>query len=169
VRQGVPLVPFLEGGHQESGRRAGTEPVPLIVGMAEAMKMFHDNSEQRMSSVGQLRDALQLRLKQGCGPIVIHGEDTDRLPNTLSVAFPGLEGEAMLVNFDLAGIACSLGSTCASGSAEPAPALLAMGIDPDICMSSVRFSLSCRNTMPEVHDAAERICAIINRMRSTSA
>jgi len=169
VRQGVQLVPFLEGGHQESGRRAGTEPVPLIVGMAEAMRVFHENCDERMASVQQLRDELQQRLQQGVGPVVVHGQDADRLPNTLSVAFPGLEGEAMLVNFDLAGIACSLGSTCASGSAEPAPALLAMGIAPETCMSSVRFSLSCRNTIQEVHDAAERICAVINRMRSTSA
>lgn len=169
LRRGVRLTPFLEGGHQESGRRAGTEPVPLISGMAESLRHFQTHQAERIDAVRVMRDDLQQRLELGCAPVVIHGQDAERLPNTLSVAFPGLEGEAMLVNFDLAGIACSLGSTCASGSAEPAPALLAMGIPDDVCMASVRFSLSCLNTPEEVRTAAERICEVIGRMRSASS
>jgi len=168
LRQGVKLVPFLEGGHQETGRRAGTEPVPLIAGMAEALRDFHECSAARISAVSALRDELQERLVAGAPRVVVHGVDVDRLPNTLSVAFPGLAGEAMLVNFDLEGIACSLGSTCASGSAEPAPALLAMGIEPDICMSSVRFSVSFLNTTEEIREAAQRICNVIDSMRSAA-
>jgi cysteine desulfurase len=166
LRQGVQLVPFLEGGHQESRRRAGTEPVPLIAGMAEALREFHELSQDRIAFVASLRDELQKLLTEGASPIVVHGAEVTRLPNTLSVAFPGLAGEAMLVNFDLEGIACSLGSTCASGSAEPAPALLAMGIAPETCMSSVRFSVSYLNTHEEIREAARRICRVINRMRS---
>lgn len=169
LRSGVRLPPLLEGGHQESGRRAGTEPVPLIAGMAESLRQFQLQADSRMQAVRAMRDDLQQRLTAGCSPVVVHGQDAPRLPNTLSVAFPGLEGEAMLVNFDLAGIACSLGSTCASGSAEPAPALLAMGIPPDVCMASVRFSVSCQNTPEEIGEAADRICGVVDRMRSVSA
>ena len=112
-----------------------------------------------------MRDRLQNLLQETCGPVVVHGVNAPRLPNTLSVAFEGLSGEAMLVNLHLAEVACSLGSTCASGSAEPAPALLAMGIDREVCLSSVRFSLSVQNTMSEIEDAAERIRLAVVRMR----
>ena len=165
LRRGVSLPPLLEGGHQEAGRRAGTEPVPLIAGMAKALECFHNNPQDRDEKLTALRNQLQSELQANCAPVVIHGENAPRLPNTLSIAFPGVEGEAMLVNLDLAGIACSLGSTCASGSAEPAPSLIAMGIDPDVCRSSVRFSLSCQTTADEIHEAASRIASVVERLR----
>lgn len=168
LRRGVRLVSLLNGGHQESGRRAGTEPVPLISGMAESLRLFQLNAQDGMDAIGRMRDELQQRIERDCAPVVVHGKEVDRLPNTLSVAFPGLEGEAMLVNFNMEGIACSLGSTCASGSAEPAPALLAMGIPDDVCMASVRFSLSCQTTEDEVRVAADRIAGVVNRMRSAA-
>lgn len=168
LKRGVKLAPLLEGGHQESGRRAGTEPVPLICGMAASLRHFQQNLSERLEGVRSLRDELQRRLETVCAPMVVHGRQGDRLPNTLCAAFPGLEGEAMLVNFDLAGIACSLGSTCASGSAEPAPALLAMGVPPDVCMASVRFSVSCQNSPEEIHLAADRVREVVHRMRSAT-
>ena len=155
LRRGVQIPPLLEGGHQEAGRRAGTEPVPLIAGMAKALEMFDENHSETMSNVRKLRDSLQSQLTETCSPTVVHGADAERLPNTLSIAFPGLEGEAMLVNLDLEGIACSLGSTCASGSAEPAPALVAMGCPKDVSTSSVRFSISRLTTAEEIESAAE--------------
>ncbi len=168
LRRGVRLAPFLEGGHQESGRRAGTEPVPLIAGMAASLLHFQHRSEERIDSVQTMRDDLQRRIERDCTPVVVHGNAVARLPGTLCVAFPGLDGEAMLVNFDLAGVACSLGSTCASGSAEPAPALRAMGIADDVCMASVRFSLSCFTSQKEVELAAGRISGVVKRMRSAT-
>ena len=168
LRRGVQLPPFLDGGHQEAGRRAGTEAVPLIAGMARALDCFTSEAEARMQTMSQMRDSLQEQLRQSCDPIVVHGEHAARLANTLSVAFPGADGEAMLVSLDLEGIACSLGSTCASGSAEPAPALLAMGCEPDVCKSSVRFSLSYQNTQDEINEAAKRIAAVVNRIRNQS-
>lgn len=165
IRDGVKIPAFLEGGHQESGRRAGTEPVPLIAGMAAALRAFEAGGRDRMASIQMLRNQLETLLRESCAPIVIHGACANRLPNTLSIAFPGVDGEAMLVNLDLAEVACSLGSTCASGSAEPAPSLLAMGIEPDICTSSVRFSLSSLTTEEEVRDAAERIADVVRRLR----
>jgi len=165
LRRGVQLPPYLEGGYQESGRRAGTEPVPLIAGMAKALEVFTAEQQQRMQCVQHLRDSLQNQLQKLCAPAIAHGANAARLPNTLSIAFPGADGEAMLVNFDLEGIACSLGSTCASGSAEPAPSLLAMGCSPDVCKSSVRFSLSSQNTIEEVDQAAMRIASVVSRLR----
>ena len=166
LRRGVKIPPLLEGGHQESGRRAGTEPVPLIAGMARALELWHDESTQRGKFVGEMRDHLENGILSLCKPAVVHGREASRLPNTLSMGFPGLNGEALLVNLQLAGIACSLGSTCASGSAEPAPSLLAMGVPADVCKSSVRFSLSCQNTLEEIDDATHRISSIVKRMRA---
>ena len=165
LKRGVRLPPFLEGGHQEHGRRAGTEPVPLIAGMARALQLWTENSQNRTDRICVLRDQLQRELQARCGPVVVHSANAPRLPNTLSIAFPGIPGEAMLVSLHLAGIACSLGSTCASGSAEAAPSLLAMGLDPAVCKSSVRFSLSCLNSAEEVSEAANRIAAVVARIR----
>lgn len=166
LRRGVPLPPLLDGGHQESGRRAGTEPVPLIAGMTTALELFAADQPMHVNHVRRLRDQLQSHLQLHCGSTVVHGIDASRLPNTLSIAFPGLSGEAILVNLDLEGVACSLGSTCASGSAEPAPALLAMGCEADVCLSSVRFSVSRQNTSAEIAEAARRIQDVIGRLRS---
>ena len=165
LKRGVKLPPFLEGGHQENGRRAGTEPVPLIAGMAKALQLWAADSQNRLDRVRTLRDQLQQELIRRCSPVVVHGVNADRLMNTLSSAFPGIPGEAMLVSLHLAGVACSLGSTCASGSAQAAPSLLAMGIDSEVCKSSVRFSLGYQNSAEEIAEAANRIVAVVGRIR----
>jgi cysteine desulfurase len=100
--------------------------------------------------------------------VVINGSGARRLPNTLSIAFPGVDGEALLVALDLLGIACSLGTTCASGSTEPAPVLVAMGCPPEVYSSSVRFSLSIENTVEEIDEAVSRIAYCSSRLRSRS-
>lgn len=166
LRRGIKIPPLLVGGHQESDRRAGTEAVPLIAGMARALELWRDEATARDQTLRSLRDQLQDSLLHRCGLAIVHGLHADRLANTLSIAFPGIPGEALLVNLHLAGVACSLGSTCASGSLEPAKALLAMGVDPEICKSSVRFSVSCQNTRVEIEDAVERISAVVTRMRN---
>jgi len=168
LMRGVKLPPFLEGGHQENGRRAGTEPVPLIAGMAKALQLWSADSPSRSDKIRTLRDQLQQELIRRCSPVVVHGASADRLMNTLSIAFPGIPGEAMLVNLHLEGIACSLGSTCASGSAQAAPSLLAMGVDPEVCKSSVRFSLAIQNSAEEITEAANRITAVAARIRGIS-
>ncbi|MEX0718421.1 MAG: cysteine desulfurase family protein [Planctomycetaceae bacterium] len=165
LKRGVKLAPYLFGGHQEQGRRPGTEPVALIAGMAKALEFWSERRDEIMRNVAALRDRLEGRLRETCGPVVVHGEEAPRLPNTLNIAFPGLDGEALLVALDLEGIACSLGSTCASGSAEPAPALMAMGCSLDVARASLRFSLGVDNTAEEVDDAARRIAAVVGRMR----
>jgi len=166
LRQDATLAPYLFGGHQEAGRRPGTEPVALAAGMAKALELWNAEREQRMRYISQLRDRLEELLLEKCEPAVVNGSREYRLPNTLNISFPGAEGEALLVNLDLAGIACSLGSTCASGSTEPAPSLVAMGSPEDVYRSAVRFSLSAENTAAEIDDAAKRIGEVVSRLRS---
>ncbi len=167
VREGVELKPMHFGGHQESGRRPGTEPVALIAGMARALEIWHANQAEVAKRLSTLRDKLQQGLLELCDPAVVNGSLEHRLPNTLNIAFPGLDGEALLVAFDLEGICCSLGSTCASGSAEPAPALVAMNCPENVYKSSVRFSLGLENSPEEIDEAITRIARVVNRLRAT--
>lgn len=168
VRKGLRLSPTQFGGHQEQGRRPGTEAVPLIAGMAKALELCTDDLDRRMRDMTSLRDRLQAGLEQTCAPIVVNGSIAHRLPNTLNVSFPGADGEALLVALDLAGIACSLGSTCASGSSEPAPILVAMGKPPEVYRSAVRFSVGESNSPKQIDDAVARIAEVVRRLRSNS-
>jgi cysteine desulfurase len=165
LRKGVRLAPQLFGGHQEAERRPGTEPVALVVGMATALQLWNTHQSTRTEHVRTLRDRFESRLLLECAPAIVHGARSPRLPNTTNIAFPGVDGEAMLVALDLAGISCSLGSTCASGSAEPAPALLAMSVSRDVALSSVRFSLGFENTAEEIEEAASRIARVVGELR----
>jgi len=165
LKRGFKLAAFGFGGHQEAGRRPGTEVVPLIAGMARALELFHAEGEQRIARTRELRDRLEQRLVAACPPVVLNGSRERRLPNTLNIAFPGVDGEALLVALDLAGVACSLGSTCASGSAEPAPALLAMNRPREVWHSSVRFSVGIDTTPQEIDEAAGKIAGIVNGLR----
>lgn len=166
LRKGVTLAPLEFGGHQESGRRPGTEPVALIAGMAKALELWHRERDARTETLKQLRDRLENGLLERCPWAVVNGSREHRLPNTLNIAFPGCDGEAILVALDLEGIACSLGSTCASGSAEPAPALVAMGCPPEVYKAAVRFTVGFSNTVSEMDDAIERISRVVRRLRT---
>ncbi len=169
LKEGVELSPWMFGGHQEQGRRPGTESVALIAGMAKALELWHANEQHRTGHVRSLRDQLQQGLNAACPPVVLNGSEEHRLPNTLNISFPGLDGEALLVALDLEGIACSLGSTCASGSAEPAPSLVAMGLSEEIYRSAVRFSVGLNNRKEEITEAIQRISAVVNRLRASKA
>ncbi len=165
LRKGVALAPVEFGGHQESGRRPGTEMVALAAGMAKALELWHNERESRSATLSALRNRLESGLLDRCPWGVVNGSREYRLPNTFNIAFPGCDGEAILVALDLEGIACSLGSTCASGSAEPAPALVAMGATPEIYKASVRFTVGLSNTLSEMDEAAERIARVVTRLR----
>jgi cysteine desulfurase len=169
IRKGTRLTPLLYGGHQEQERRAGTEAVPLIAGMVKALELWHADRDRRTAHLTMLRDRLQAGLAERCPPTVINSGEAPRLPNTLSIAFPGLDGETLLVALDLTGVCCSLGSTCASGSTEPAPILVAMGASSDVYRSSVRLSVSAVNTLKEIDDAVERIASVVNRLRQSAS
>lgn len=165
ARRGVTLAPLHYGGHQESGRRPGTEPVALVAGMAKALELWDRDAAERTRRMLAARDRLEAGLAEACPPVVIHGRNAPRLPNTTGIAFPGLDGEALLVALDLDGIACSLGSTCASGSAEPAPILLAMGALPEVALATVRLSVSFETTAEEIDEAVRRMAHIASRLR----
>jgi cysteine desulfurase len=166
IRDGVTLqAGFSVGGLQESGRRAGTEPVALVAGMACALEIWHRTQAERTGFVSRLRDDLESRLLNLAAPAVVNGQEATRLPNTLNISFPGVDGEALLVALDLEGIACSLGSACASGSIEPTPVLVAMGLSPERYRSAVRLTLSCLNTPDEIDVAAKRIADVVNCLR----
>jgi cysteine desulfurase len=165
VREGAALRPQQIGGHQEAGRRAGTEPVALAAGMAVALEAWQAQRDERQRAMRTQRDRLERGFAESCAPIVINGAIAERLPNTSNVAFPGVDGEALLVALDLAGIACSMGSTCASGSTEPAPVLLAMGLAPELARSSIRFSVSFETTSEEIDEAVRRIADCLDRLR----
>ena len=166
VREGVRLsAGFSVGGLQESGRRAGTEPVALVAGMAKALELWHRSQAERTASVLGLRDRLESSLLELAAPAIVNGRSAPRLPNTLNISFPGVDGEALLVALDLEGIACSLGSACASGSIEPTPILVAMGLAPELYRSAVRLTLSYLNTSDEIDEAARRIAEVVRYLR----
>ena len=166
IRDGVRLAPgFAVGGLQESGRRAGTEPVALVAGMAKALEIWHREQSERATKVAGLRDRLEARLAELASPVVINGQHASRLPNTLNISFPGVDGEALLVALDLEGVCASLGSACASGSIEPTPILVAMGLPVEVYRSALRLTLSCLNTEQEVDEAARRIAEVVTYLR----
>ena len=165
VRKGLKMVPMLTGGFQEQGKRPGTEPVALIAGMARALELCTDELESRASRMSSLRNRLQQGLEAQCSPMPINGSQSHRLPNTLNVSFPEVDGEALLIALDLEGIACSQGSACASGSSEPAPILLAMGKSKKEYSSAIRFSVGTGNTPQEIDTAIARIAQIVERLR----
>lgn len=165
IREGVRLAPVAFGGHQEGDRRPGTECTALAAGMARALELWQAEREAISRRVTGLRDRLEQQLAARCGPVIVHGAGARRLPNTLNIAFPGCNGEAILVALDLAGVSASLGSACASGSSQPAPILVAMGCSPDVPKSSVRFSVGATTTDAEIDEAVERISGVIAKLR----
>ncbi len=168
LRTGARLNPLLFGGHQEQARRPGTESVPLIAGMAKALELWQADRERRHAHLLKLRRRLESGLRNLLPSTEVVAESSPRLPNTATIIFPGLDGEALLVALDLAGIHCSLGSTCASGSAEPAPILVAMGLPADRQRSAIRFSLGSRQTEAEIDEAIRGITSVVERQRAAA-
>lgn len=165
LRKGARLHPLFWGGHQQRGWRPGTEPVALALGLATALRIAHVEMDQRTRKVIDLRQRFLNWLRQHAEPIVLNGPAVDGLPHTINVSFPGCRAETLLMKLDLAGVACSTGSACSSGSLLPSPVLRAMGCPPEVLHSAIRFSLSHLNTEAEVELAAERISAAVRQLR----
>ncbi|MBA7627766.1 Cysteine desulfurase NifS [subsurface metagenome] len=168
VRKGTRLSPFMLGGHQEAGRRAGTENVPGIVGLGKACELAAKNIEQENSRIRYLRDKLENAILEKCPDSRLNGNKENRLPNTTNISFEYIEGEAILLMLDKHGICASSGSACTSGSLEPSHVLRAMGVPFTAAHGSIRFSLSRYSTEEEVDYTIEKIPAIINRLRELS-
>ncbi len=168
VRKGTRLTPYMLGGHQEGGRRAGTENVPGIIGLGKAAELAGANLAEENSRVKALRDKLENAILKSCTDARINGDVENRLPNTSNISFEYIEGEAILLMLDKFGICASSGSACTSGSLEPSHVLRAMGVPFTAAHGSIRFSLSRYNTDEEVDFAIEKIPGIINRLRELS-
>lgn len=168
IRKGTKIHPLIHGGEQESKRRAGTENVPGIVGLAEAAKIAGKEMRQEYSHVKKLRDELENKIKDKIDYIRFNGHPTERLPNTSNVSFEFIEGESLVLNLDLKGIAASTGSACASGSLEPSHVLSAIGVPPAIAQGSIRFSLGRDSRKEDIDYTVENLLEIVGRLREMS-
>lgn len=168
VRRGTPWRPWMIGGHQESSRRAGTENVPYVVGLAEAVRLAADHFDDEQTRIRRLRDRLEQGILEGIPWIEVNGRDAPRLPNTLNVACHFIEGEGILYQLNEYGICASSGSACTSGSLEPSHVLKAMDVPFTAIQGSVRFSLSRYNTEDDVQRILEVFPSIVANLRRIS-
>lgn len=168
VRKGTRFSPFLIGGHQEGGRRGGTENVVSIIGLGKAGELAENHLEEVKTRVGQLRDKLESELLRRIPNVMINGDSENRLPNTTSISFEYVEGESILLMIDEFGICASSGSACTSGSLEPSHVLRAMGVPFTAAHGSIRFSLSIYNTEEEIDFIIEKLPPIIEHLRNLS-
>ncbi|MDR0328317.1 MAG: aminotransferase class V-fold PLP-dependent enzyme [Planctomycetaceae bacterium] len=168
LRRGTPCRTFMLGGHQESGRRGGTENVPSIVGMAKAVEIASATHGEDARRIEMLRNRLESAIVQNISHVEINGAGAERMPNTLNVAVHYIEGEGILYQLSEQGICASSGSACTSGSLEPSHVLTAMGVPFTAKHGSVRFSLSRYTTEPEVDTVIEHFPQIVARLRRLS-
>ncbi len=168
VRKGTRLTPFMLGGHQEHGRRAGTENVPGIIGLGKACEMAQTAFDVENKQVKALRDSLEKILMTTCQGAMLNGVKDARLPNTTNISFEFVEGESILLMLNQFGVCASSGSACTSGALEPSHVLRAMGVPFTAAHGSIRFSLSRYTTQAEVDLVAEKLPPIINRLRELS-
>ncbi len=169
VRRGTKLRPLLFGGHQQQGRRPGTESVALAVGLAAALDFALRDMDARREIVVALRRRFLDYLRTHAAPVVLNGSEEAGLPHTLNLSFPGLKADLLLISLDLAGVACSTGSACSSGSLLPSPVLQAMGVADDVLRSALRFSLSFLLTEEEVEEASRRVAEVVKRLRQAQS
>ncbi|MBM4043031.1 MAG: cysteine desulfurase NifS [Planctomycetes bacterium] len=168
VRKGTRLAPFILGGHQEGGKRAGTENVPYIVALGVAADLAARHIREEVTSVRTLRDRLEAGILASCPDAHVNGRRDQRLPNTANIGFEFVEGESILMDLDALGVCASSGSACTSGSLEPSHVLRAMGVPFTAAHGSIRFSLSRYNTQDEIDFVVAHMPPIIHRLRDLS-
>ena len=168
VRRYTPLMPVQTGGGHERNRRAGTENVPYIVGLATALRLAHEEREQQNAYVAALRDRLIQGILSTIPDVDLTGHPTNRLPNSASFVFHGIEGESILLNLDLLGIAASSGSACTSASLEPSHVLMSMALPVEICHGSLRLTLGKDNTQEDVDYVVSVLPGIVEKLRAMS-
>jgi cysteine desulfurase len=165
LRRGAAFRPRVFGGHQQGGRRPGSEPVALAVGLAAALALAVGDLAARAERVVGLRRRLLSALRREAAPAFLNGPEEGGVPHTLNVSFPGAAADLLLMSLDLAGVCCSTGSACSSGSLLPSPVLRAMGVPDDRLRSAMRFSLAHTLTEEEIDEAARRIASAVGRLR----
>ncbi len=164
LRHDVELSPLMFGGHQQDGLRPGTECLPLVIGMLKALEIWHQEQQEHADHLRTLRDRFESGILAGCPNATANGAGSPRLPNTSNLAFPGLDGQTMLIALDLTGVASSVGSACSSGSVELSPVLQAMGLPQHVIAGSLRFSLGSTTSEAEVDEAVRRILHVVEEM-----
>ncbi len=168
VRRGVRLAVQNVGGHQERERRAGTENVPAIVAFGEAAKLAREEMIERIAHDSALRDRFESRVKQVIGDVVMNGDRARRLSHLSNISFRFIEGEGLLINLDLEGVAVSTGSACSSGTLEPSPVIRALGVSDEVARGSIRFSFGKDNTEADVDYAVDVLSRAVERLRALS-
>jgi cysteine desulfurase len=169
VNRRTKFAPFVTGGGQEAGRRAGTENVAHIVALGKACEIAGQNIAHESTEVRAMRDVFENGLLAAIPGACINGDRTNRLPNTTSIAFPGVESEAMLMLLDQRGICCSAGSACTTGQHEPSHVLRAMGYDDTRARGTLRFSFGRFNTMEQVRHALDVVPQVVEKVRRVNA
>ncbi len=168
VRKGIKFEKFINGGHQERNKRAGTENVAGIVGLAKAMELAYRDLEEHNKKIKELRDYYVEQVKEKIPYIKINGDMEKRLPGNSNISFRFIEGEGLLLNLDLKGICASSGSACTSGSLDPSHVLLAIGLPHEIAHGSLRISIGKYNTKEEIDYLVENLVEIVGRLREMS-
>lgn len=168
IKNGLKLKSFIHGGQQERGRRAGTENVPGIVGIAKACEIAMTEMEERMKKETELRDYLIERILKEIPYTRLNGHSKKRLPNNVNISFQFVEGESILIMLDMAGICASSGSACTSGSVDPSHVLLAIGLPHEIAHGSLRLTIGYENTKEEMDTVVDNLKRIITNLRNMS-
>jgi cysteine desulfurase len=168
VNRCATLRPILYGGHQQRGRRPGTEPVALAVGFAAALDAVLRDREATFARMVGLRRRFAEELRRHAAPVILNGPDEGGLPHVLNLSFPGCRSDALLMALDLAGVMCSTGSACSSGSLLPSPVLKAMGVSDERLHSAMRFSFDPVLAEADVDEAVRRIAACVTRVRANT-
>ncbi|MBP7055668.1 MAG: cysteine desulfurase NifS [Candidatus Omnitrophica bacterium] len=168
IKKGTKITPQALGGHHEMSKRAGTENVPGIVGFGLAAELAKKEMTQESNRLTELRDYFYKGLTDKIKDVNLNGHPTNRLPNTLNVGFKYLEGESIVLNLDMEGVAASTGSACTSGSLEPSHVLTAMGVDPADTQGSLRFSMGRETTKEDIDYVLSVTPSIIQRLRDMS-
>ena len=167
-RRNTPLLPMQTGGGHERGRRAGTENVPYIVGLATALQLAYEHRAANNARIAALRDRLVNGVLGTIPDCHLNGHPTNRLPNNANFAFSGIEGESIVLNLDLMGIAASSGSACSSASMQPSHVLVALGLPAELCHGSLRLSLGNDNTEEDVDHVLSVLPGIVGKLRAMS-
>ena len=165
VRRGVKLANLLNGGAQERGLRAGTENVPALVGMGKAIEMAAEDQADNAARMTALRQRLIAAVTARVENVRLNGHPTERLPGNVNLSFDGVEGEALLLRLDLAGVAGSSGSACTSGALDPSHVLMALGLTEAQAQGSLRLTLGTDTTEADVDEAADRLAPIVADLR----
>ena len=168
IRKGTKLESILQGGHHERNRRAGTENVPGIVGLAKAVEIAGLEMKKENKRVKKIRDRLYSGIMNSIKDVKLNGHPEKGLPTTLNLSFKYVEGESIILNLDLKGVAVSSGSACTSGTLEPSHVLTAMGVEPSVSQGSVRFSLGRDNKEEDIDFLVKELPPIIKKLREMS-